>query len=413
LTVALPVVIGLSISFCTREDSEWEAVYVVAATHLRSGAEIYSDGNSYPPFAAFLALPWSYLSPAGVRGSWLLVNLACLAAMVGGAWRLAGGGPLQGDRRGPAREQTAAVLGFGCGAGYLLNCLAHQQNDVAIGAVLVIGCAALCRSRSMAAATCFGIAAALKCTALLWCPYLVWRGRPAAALWLVVVAVGVNLLPDLVSAPTGGGLWLGDYAQRYLLPLASRDHVVGTWGSDIVYNQSIAGAAQRWLVAGREQPPPPEILRAVVVALQASLLGAALWVCGAPFRKRGSVRHQGVDVEVVEYGIVLGLMLLLSPMSSRAHFGVLLLPAFVLGRAAAHSGSRFLWGLVALAAALATLSQKDLLGEGGYTLSLWYGTAMWETVMVLIGSLALVWHSRRAGGSGEEQAAAVAPRRAA
>ena len=68
--VALPVVVALSLSFCTREDSEWEAVYVVAANHLRGGADIYSDGNSYPPFAAFAALPWSFLSPGIILIRW-------------------------------------------------------------------------------------------------------------------------------------------------------------------------------------------------------------------------------------------------------------------------------------------------------------------------------------------------------
>jgi hypothetical protein len=413
LAVALPVVIGLSIPFFTREDSEWEAVYVVAATHLRSGEDIYRDGNSYPPFAAFVALPWSFLPPAGVRGTWLLVNLASLAVMLRGAWRLAGGGALQGSGRGPLREQVAAVLGFACGAGYLLNCLAHQQNDVVIGAVLVVGCVALGGSRWMTAATCFGIAAAVKCTALLWCPYLVWRGRPAAAVWLVVLAVGVNLLPDLVSSPPSGGLWLGEYVHRYLQPLASREHVAGTWGSDIIYNQSIAGAAQRWLVADRERPMRPELLRAVVLGLEAVLVAATLWVCGAPFRMRQRAAPGGVDGEAVEYGIVLILMLLLSPMSSKAHFGALLLPGFLLARAAANSGSRLLWGLVALAAVLGSVSQKDLLGEQGYTLTLWYGTTMWEAVVLLAGCLCLAWHSRPSRGGRKEMAAAVAPGRAA
>src|SRR5437764_38405 len=76
--------------------------------------------------------------------------------------------------------------------------------------------------------TWFGLAAAMKCTALLWVPYLVWRGRPAAAAWVMVVALGVNLLPDAVSTPPSGRPWLGEYAVRYLRPLASSEHVLGT-----------------------------------------------------------------------------------------------------------------------------------------------------------------------------------------
>ena len=100
------------------------------------------------------------------------------------------------------------------------------------GTLLIGGCFCLHRARSLAAATCFGLAAAMKCTALLWAPYLVWRGRPRAAAWLACVALGVNLLPDLVSRPASGRLWLAEYGQRYLRPLTEPGHYLGTWGSD-------------------------------------------------------------------------------------------------------------------------------------------------------------------------------------
>jgi hypothetical protein len=392
--IAAPLVIVFSIAFCRRDDSEWEYVYVVAANHLRQGVDIYTDGNSYPPFAAFSALPASFLPPALVRLSWLLVNLGCFGALVLGAWRLAGGPRLQGARRGPRAEHVAAVLGFLCGVGYLQNSLAHQQNDVILGALLVAGCLALSRSHSLRAATCFGLAAALKCTGLLWLPYLLWRGRPVAAAWLLVVAVGVNLLPDLVSSPPSGQLWLTEYATRYLVPITAADHVAGTWGSDVMYNQSLAGAGQRWLVADRQNPVRPEVLRAAVVGVEAALLLATLAVCRRPFRKLERRVTAGVDPEVVEYAVVLLLMLLSSPMSSKAHFGVLIVPGFLLARAAITSGSPFLWVCLLGSTALALLSNKDPLGEDLYTLTLWYGTATWQALILLLGCLTVVWRLR-------------------
>ncbi len=397
--VALPVVLALSISFCRREDSEWECVYVVAANHLRDGADLYTDGNSYPPFAAFAALPASFLSPPFVRLSWLGVNLLCMAVMVRGAWHLAGGGRLQGSGRAPVGEHLAAVLGFLCGVCYLQNALAHQQTDVVIGAMLVAGCLALNGSRSLTAATCFGFAAALKCTALLWIPYLVWRGRPLAALWVLVVAIGVNLLPNLISAPPSGQLWLEEYANRFLVPITASDHVVGTWGSDIMYNQSVAGTAQRWFVADRAAPLDPKALRAVVLAIEAALVLATLAVCRLPFRKSPVPSASGINREAVEYGVVLILMLLLSPMSSKAHFGVLIVPGFLLTRAALLTRSRCLWGCTIGAALLALVSNKDLLGEALYTLALWYGTVTWQTSLLLVGSLAVVWRLGTAGNA--------------
>jgi hypothetical protein len=283
-----------------------------------------------------------------------------------------------------------------CGVGYLQFSLAHLQTDVVIGALLGVGCLALRRSRSVAAATCFGLAAALKCTALLWAPYLVWRRRPLAALCVFVVALGVNLLPNLVSHSPSGRLWLDDYVTRFLRPLAATDHVVGTWNSDIMYNQSLAGAAQRWLGGGLTDPVNPAMLRAGVVGLEAVLCLLVLVVCRGPFRQLTHVSKSGIPLETAEYGIVLMLMLLLSPMSSKAHFGVLILPGFLLARSAFLTGSLLQWGSLLFAVTLALLSNKDPLGEDLYTLTLWYGTATWQTLALLVGNLAIIQQSRTA-----------------
>ena len=221
-SIGVVVLAALSVSFLHREDSEWEYVYVEAAQQLRHGLDIYRPdiGNSYPPFATLAALPFTYLSPHWQRCLWLGVNLGCLVFMLRGAWRLAGGGALQGAAGAARGEHLAALVGGLCGIFYLQNCLAHQQTDVVLGALLIGGCLALSRERSLWAATCFGLAAAVKCTPLLWAPYLLWRRRPVAAVWLVAVAVGVNLLPDLVQSPATGHGWLAEYVNRYpALPL--------------------------------------------------------------------------------------------------------------------------------------------------------------------------------------------------
>src|SRR5581483_11953289 len=117
------------------DDSEWEYVYVRAAHELRAGRDIYQPdiGNSYPPFAALTALPFTALPPGAGRCLWLGVNLGCLVVILRGAWRLAGGEPLEGGARATWRGHLAAILGALCGAFYLQNCLAHQQTDVVLG----------------------------------------------------------------------------------------------------------------------------------------------------------------------------------------------------------------------------------------------------------------------------------------
>src|SRR5438874_1333 len=84
---------------------------------------------------------------------------------------------------------AVVCLGLACALPYVLSVMDHQQTDLLIAALLIGGCLALQRARALSAATLFGLAAGMKCTPLLWAPYLAWRGRWKAAAWLVAVAV--------------------------------------------------------------------------------------------------------------------------------------------------------------------------------------------------------------------------------
>src|SRR5262249_13158163 len=107
------IFLALSILFLLRNDSEWEEVYVRGALHWRQGEDIYraGEGYLYPPFMAWCALPFTFLSEFPLRAIWWLLNVACLVALVRWGWRLAGGGTLEGTARPPAREHIAVILG--------------------------------------------------------------------------------------------------------------------------------------------------------------------------------------------------------------------------------------------------------------------------------------------------------------
>jgi hypothetical protein len=404
------------VPFCFRRDSEWEQVYVRAADHLWKGEDVYrgEDGYLYPPFMAWAALPFRLLPSPAVRVLWLAVNVAGVVVMLRCAWSLAGGGRLQGPEPAPRAEHRAAVLGALCGIPYIQNCLAHQQTDVVIGALLIGGCLLLARRRTLVAAVCFGVAAGIKCTALLWAPYFLWRRRPVAAGCVVAVALGINFLPDLVHRAPGGERWLVNYGRRFLRPLTAPDHNVGTWGSEPIYNQSVSGVVHRWFLttlvpAGADLVPvsrgktvKPVVLRGAAHGAELLLLLAALWAARGPLRRleeMGGGRRAGL-----EGATVLLLMLLLSPMSSKAHFGVLVLPGFFLARAAAAARGQLLGGLLLGAAALAVLASKDLLGEKLYTLTLWYSTVTAETLVLLAGCLIVL---RQEGNAAPGPAPAV------
>src|SRR5262249_7558970 len=163
------------------------------------------------------------------------------------AWRTAGGGALPAPGSAPRGELAACCLGLACGLCYVFDGFSHQQTDVLIGAAVLGGALALARGRPWSAAALLGLAAAAKCTALLFAPYLLLKRRPGPAALLVAVALGANLLPDLVVGPYQGRPWLALWSERYFQPMVlSPDAAPGYWGSDVIYNQSLGGLWQRY-----------------------------------------------------------------------------------------------------------------------------------------------------------------------
>jgi hypothetical protein len=380
----------------SRDRTEWDYVFVAAAENLLAGDDLYAKktGFTYPPFQALFALPVVGLPQPVQRAAWFAVNAACLAYILRASWRLADGGPLRLFRDYP--EHYACWLGLAVGLGFALNALAHQQTDLVLAALVVGGIDRLTRGQSLRAATLFGLAAAMKCTPLLFAPYLLLRGRVIAAGWLVAVFFAANLLPDLASRPAGGGTWLGRWHAEYLSPMARPDYAPGVWASEIIYNQSLVGLANRWATTTWEPAGDAVIVSPVPPAagpaeMRLWVLAAAL-VCGGlalvgiiAARRRPNV---GADVTVWECGTVIAGMLLFSPMSSPAHFGLLLLPGFALGRAAVVRRRLWAWPWAIVALAGAVLTNKDVWGDAVYTAGLWYGSATAAALACLAGCIA-------------------------
>lgn len=387
----------LAFGFLLRTDSEWEDVYIGAARQMRNGEVLHTSGTRYvyPPFMAWASIPFSYLPLLPARAVWGAINLIAMVLIFRWSWQLTGGQELQKLPAAPWQEHAVALAGAFAGFVYLQNCIAHRQTDVVSAALLIGGCLTLVRSRYILAATCFGLSAAMKYTSLLWAPYLLWRGRPRAAAWLLVVALGVNFLPDITHPSANGRSWFVVQISRFLKPLVDKDHYVGSWPSDIVYNQSLSGAANRWVLTAWTLDPKdctiisqsalvgPVTLRIIVIAFKLLLVFAVLLVCRRPFRNLETA-GDGPTRALLEFSIVLTLMLLFSPMSSRAHFGTLVLPTFLLARAALYQRSRLLCCCLVASLLLTATANKDLVGTHVYTLSLWFGGTTWQTLILLM-----------------------------
>ena len=106
-------------------------------------------------------------------------------------------------------------------------------------------------------------------------------------------------------------------------------------------------------------------------------------------RRGGEVNGANPSNVALECGVIMCLMLLLSPNSSRAHFCILFLPAFCVARMAVRRGASVWLRMALVAAAIcSTLSIHIRLpfSYGSEQSFLWFGVVMWVAVFLLLAS---------------------------
>ncbi len=213
-------------------------------------------------------------------------------------------------------------------------------------------------------------------------PYLAWRGRWLAAAWTVLLAVALNLAPDAIDrAPHG--IWLTQWYTRVVKPTTGE---IGAWYVDVTINQSIAGAAHRFFTTGwsitndrliihDKKTLPDETQKILVYGLDAALLIAAAWAMGRPLRPSRDPQTAGL-----ECALVFILMLLLSPMSHKTHFGILILPGFFVARMAIEDRDRLAAWCIFACIVLTGILDHFLGLRGIGDMFAWYGNVMWGAV---------------------------------
>lgn len=389
----LVMLVALLIPFLTRQHSEWETVFVKSAAYLLSGRDFYVEpiAYTYPPLQTFLAVPFVGLTPTASRAVWFLINAIAMILTLRAAWSLAGGTHRNLNRR----EHFAMIVGSIVGLVYSIHTLAHQQTDLVLAALVIGGGWLLARERGYSAAVLFGIAAAMKCTPLLFAPYLLIKGRPGAAAVVLLVAVGTSFLPDLLGSPTQHSTWLAEWFAMYLRPMIEPHYAPGVWASEIIYNQSMIGAVNRWsgttwgtleqkiVLNPRDIAIAPTTLKKLLLGVMLAMTAVGVWII-KPWRKFDAATHAARLPW--ELSLVLATMLLWSPMSSVPHFVVLALPGYLLARGVIVSRRYELVPFLLILVGSTLASNKDLVGSECYTMVLWYGGIMLGAVAVWVGA---------------------------
>ncbi len=383
-------------------ESQWMECYVKASQRLQRAETIHRIepvAYAYPPAMAMLAAPLANLPTEWSISAWYAVNVLATCVTFVCAWRLVGGPPLVGFAW---KWHAVFWIGMLLSLRFLLAPLENHQTDMVIAALVLIGGCRYWRGNGIGAAVWWGIAAAMKCTPLIFGLYLVWRGRWRPAIVMASIAASLNLLPDLLWPQLDGGSYVLDWSRTFLSRVGQ--DAPGAWFSDVLLNQSLAGFVNRIATFGwpwtsaelvdRAVSAPswsPMLMRAVVYGTGLALVGLSMRLWGRWGSQPAPVYayeppplawnrlHVGLDV-----AMLVCLMLLLSPMSSKAHYAVMILPSMFVARRIVEQPTGG-WLLV-LTGLLITgpLTAKGLLGKSFGDLTLAWGLPTWFVVLALL-----------------------------
>lgn len=360
-----------------RADPRELAIYFPAAQRMMQGEEIYCGGFTYPPFMALLMVP---LAALPFRLGMILWCWAYVGMLIAIGWMIARIlAPIIGSRSGP-RPWVFALLLLLLSARYLLSPISALSNDILIflAVTLIAVWSATPRERTgeCGAGIAAGLGAAIKATPLLFLPAFLWQRRWLAATSLVLAATAACLLPDLIFPRLDAQLWVVAWLKANLLGLqigAAANTACGWTGWNSL-NQSLAGLIERLLrppTPGEAAPvsvlvweAPTMARRLIILAAQLSVFGLLLWGLQAR-RSNGnrSIEEQRLR-SLGETGAIATAMLLLSPMSSKWHFCVLLLPmAFCLADLLYRRRDPVVALLLAFALLAGSTTAKDIIGD--------------------------------------------------
>jgi hypothetical protein len=390
LLIAAFAVLALSIEALLRRPEDWQNVYLPAGRALLEGRDVYDLETSrfpYPPAMALAAAAFSAMPSNLGRLAWVLSNAAALVVFWWCSWRAAGGRTVTGWRDG-------APLAFGMVVGFrfVTDVIEHQQTDLWIAALVALTAFSVTRRWWHRAALAAGLAAALKATPLLWAGYFLVRRRWTAAALMLAVLFAASLLPDLLSHPPAGGIWLERWARVVLLQSIGAP---GPWLTAPVYNQGLAGTIHR--LGALAWPGPGAFASASVLdpTLSANAIRwtirfaqAAVATIGAAALVAGSEDLDAagtVPPGALDSSIVMMLMVLLSPASSKPHFLIVLLPACCLARAAFVGGNRVDAAFLALALGASLVSNRALVGDAIGQPAQWAGAITLCALALLLG----------------------------
>jgi hypothetical protein len=312
----------------------------------------------YPPAFALFMTPFVPLSPMWRNIVWYVISITATVGSYMIAEKLARR-LFPGDWSEPELAWLR-IVGVLLSVKFALNVLEWQAYDTLVLFIILASLWALASGRDLVAGSGLALAAALKATPLIFLPYLVFRRRLAAAALFTVVLVLLSFAPDILFLAQGkSSAFLETWFREVAAPgffndqASAKTGFLDTWMVAHPSNQSLRGAVTRLL-----QPTGLRDYaeRVIYLADALCLLAVAALIARSP-RDAGGIAIDG--------SVLLIAILMVSPMTSRYHYVLLVLPYMVLAAAVVRDRATRGIGIAVLASSfvLLTATTNDLSGH--------------------------------------------------
>lgn len=309
---------------------------------------------TYPPAFAFVMTPFA-LMPAGLKVVvWYLITVAAAV----GCYRLAERvtAKMFGDTFNDIELAWLRIVSIVLSIKFVLAVLENQAYDLLSFIFIMLGLGGLVGGRAMLGGAALGIAAAIKATPVIFLPYLIVKKRFAAAAAFAVALLLLSFAPDIVfGAPAGGEgyfmAWLHHIGGAALYNVEAAQF--NFWSGANWLNHSFRGAVSLNINEGAQ----PDLHKAVLYGLDLVFIAFAAALI--------MLRKAERDMLAIDASILVIATLMLSPMTSRSHYVVLIQPYVVLTAIMLRDRTTKRIGIAVLGVSFLflTVSSNDVVGE--------------------------------------------------
>jgi len=290
---------------------------------------------SYPPFYAFISIPLALLPFQVAKMIYFFLSISALVISVVWIKRIIADSGSFNIPESSTFSKIFTGLFILFSARFIINNFEHLQSDMFILLTMTGGLYYFRIGKKFNSAFMLALGAALKVTPFLMLLYFLWKREWKIFLIGVLFTILLNIMPDLFLSSNRETSYLSEWTPLItgrLNPQESSTETDKVWELTSRMNQSLSTTLQRYFTNAPVVIYADKTVYVNMLSLRPesvkmlSLFIVLLMGAGFAWVTREKIEKHTDDRYLLEYALALILILLASPVSSKPHFAILLLP---------------------------------------------------------------------------------------